>query len=48
MLSINEDLKTHILSMKKASDMWIKLKELYSESFYSVIIFVIKKIRRIH
>ncbi len=48
MLNINEGLRTHILSMKKASDMWTKLKELYSESFYSVIVFVIKKMRKIH
>jgi len=48
MLSINENLRTYILSMKKASDMWIKLKELYSESFYLIIIFVIKEMRRIY
>ncbi len=48
MLSINASLKTYILSMKKASDMWTKLKELYFKSFYLVIIFVIKKMRKIY
>ncbi len=48
MLYTEEGPRTHIEGMENACDMWRKLKELYSESHFQVLLSVIREMRKTH